>query len=165
MRLFEEKLYFCGKRLPPVQQKYERKMKILILNGPNLNRLGRREPEIYGTSSMQDCLDNLQRQWADVEFAYEQSNCEGTLIDLLQSADDDGFDGVVFNAGAYTHTSVALHDCIRSLSVPVVEVHISNPQAREEFRRHSFITPVCKGVVAGFGLKSYELAVRALLGE
>ena len=140
-------------------------MKILILNGPNLNRLGRREPAIYGNETMDSCLNLLKNTFTDVEFDFFQDNCEGFLINRLQEAEDTGFDGIVFNAGAYTHTSVALHDCIRSLSIPVVEVHLSKIFAREEFRHQSLIAPVCKGSISGFGMKSYELAVRALLNK
>lgn len=139
-------------------------MKILILNGPNLGRLGRREPDVYGTRSMEDYLDELTCQFPTVELELRQSNSEGTLIDILEEADDDEqCMGVVFNAGAYTHTSLALHDCIRSLRLPVVEVHISNVAAREEVRHTSLLSSVCIGTVQGFGLRSYELAVRALL--
>ncbi len=137
-------------------------MKILVLNGPNLNRTGRREPNIYGSQTMEEMLADLRKCFAEYEILYFQSNCEGSIIDRLQAADDEGVDGIVLNAGAYTHTSVALHDCIRSISVPVVEVHISNIYAREDFRHHSLISAACKGVVCGFGMKSYELAVRAL---
>lgn len=137
-------------------------MKILVLNGPNLNRTGRREPNIYGSQTMEEMLAALRKCFAKDEILYFQSNCEGSIIDRLQAADDEGVDGIVLNAGAYTHTSVALHDCIRSISVPVVEVHISNIYAREDFRHHSLISAACKGVVCGFGMKSYELAVRAL---
>lgn len=139
-------------------------MKILILNGPNLGRLGRREPDIYGSRSMEDYLDELECQFPTVALDYRQSNSEGTLIDILEEADDDEeCAGVVFNAGAYTHTSLALQDCIRSLRVPVIEVHISNVASREEIRHTSLIAPACIGTIAGFGLRSYELAVRALL--
>lgn len=137
-------------------------MKILIMNGPNLNRLGRREPSVYGTATMDDCLAHLRRRFADVELAYFQSNSEGALIDRLQAAADDGTDGIVLNAGAYTHTSVALHDAIRSIDVPVVEVHLSNIYAREAFRHHSYLSPVCRGTICGFGMRSYSLAVEAL---
>lgn len=139
-------------------------MKILIMNGPNLNFLGRREPGIYGRESMEACLAALRARYPQAELDYYQSNVEGFLIDRLQAAADDGTEGIVLNAGAYTHTSVALHDAIRSVDVPVVEVHISNVHAREEFRRRSLIAPACKGVVCGFGLDSYRLALEALLG-
>jgi len=137
--------------------------KILILNGPNLNLLGTREPDIYGRQTMDDCMEALRQRYLGVaELTYRQSNCEGTLIDIMQEV---GFsiDGIVLNAGAYTHTSVALHDCIRSLKAPVVEVHISNIQGREAFRHQSIIGPACKGSIAGFGMDSYRLAVEALL--
>lgn len=137
-------------------------MKILIVNGPNLNLLGVREPGIYGDSSFESYLPKLHERFSGVEIEYYQSNVEGFLIDKMQEV---GFtyDGIVLNAGAYTHTSVALHDCIRSLKCPVVEVHISNVHTREEFRHKSFISPACKGVICGFGLDSYRLAVSAIV--
>lgn len=139
-------------------------MKIHIVNGPNLNRLGTREPSIYGSQTMEQCLDALRQKYAGtVELEYYQSNVEGFLIDALQAADDAGCDGIVLNAGAYTHTSIALRDCIKSLSVPVIEVHLSNVHAREEFRHKSMLSAVCKGVIAGFGMDSYRLAVEALV--
>ena len=139
-------------------------MKIHIVNGPNLNRLGTREPSIYGSQTMEQCLDALRQKYAGtVELEYYQSNVEGFLIDALQAADDAGCDGIILNAGAYTHTSIALRDCIKSLSVPVIEVHLSNVHAREEFRHKSMLSAVCKGVIAGFGMGSYRLAVEALL--
>lgn len=136
-------------------------MKIQIINGPNLNLLGVREPGIYGDSSFESYLPQLRDKFPDVEIEYFQSSCEGALIDKLQEV---GFtyDGVVLNAGAYTHTSIALHDCIRALQCPVVEVHISNVHQREAFRHHSYIASACVGVICGFGLKSYELAVEGL---
>ena len=136
-------------------------MKIQIINGPNLNLLGVREPGIYGSSSFEQYLPQLQSHYPDVEIAYYQSNVEGELINKLQEV-GFSFDGVVLNAGAYTHTSVALHDCIRSLTCPVIEVHISNVHQREEFRHQSFISAACKGVICGFGLDSYRLAIEAL---
>ena len=137
-------------------------MKILIVNGPNLNLLGRREPGIYGQTSFDEYLPQLRRRYPDVEIDYFQSNTEGALIDKLQEA---GFsaDGIVLNAGAYTHTSVALHDCIRAITAPVIEVHISNVHQREEFRHKSMISGACCGVICGFGLDSYRLAVEAIL--
>jgi len=138
--------------------------KILIMNGPNLNLLGMREPGIYGDSSFESYLPSLQERFAEVEISYYQSNIEGELIDKMQEV-GFSYDGIVLNAGAYTHTSVALLDCIRSLKCPVIEVHISNVHSREEFRRHSMIAAGCRGVIAGFGLRSYELAVMALVGE
>lgn len=136
-------------------------MKILIMNGPNLNLLGVREPGIYGSDSFESYLPKLRAKFPDVELEYYQSNIEGEMINKLQEV---GFtyDGVVLNAGAYTHTSIALHDCIRSLRCPVIEVHISNVHTREEFRHHSYISAACKGVICGFGLDSYRLAVSAL---
>ena len=135
--------------------------KILILNGPNLNLLGKREPGIYGSRGFEEYFEELKKKYPEVELAYFQSNVEGELIDKIHEV---GFtwDGIVLNAGAYTHTSVALHDCIRSLRCPVIEVHISNVHTREEFRHHSFISAACKGVICGFGLDSYRLAISAL---
>jgi 3-dehydroquinate dehydratase-2 len=137
-------------------------MRIQIINGPNLNLLGRREPAIYGTSSFEDYLQQLQTRYLDVQIDYYQSNVEGLLIDKMQQVGFD-VDGIVLNAGAYTHTSIALHDCIRSLPCPVVEVHISNVHQREEFRHHYMISAACRGVICGFGLDSYRLAIEALL--
>lgn len=139
-------------------------MKIQIINGPNLNLLGQREPGIYGSETMEACLSELRTKYPDVTIDYYQSNVEGELINKMQEV---GFfqpcDGIVLNAGAYTHTSVALHDCIRSLHCPVIEVHISNVHQREEFRHRSMISAACKGVICGFGLDSYRLAVEALV--
>lgn len=137
-------------------------MKLLIVNGPNLNLLGQREPGIYGHDTMDACLDSLHQRFPDDEILYYQSNVEGFLIDRLQQAITEGVEGVVLNAGAYTHTSVALHDAIRSLHFPVIEVHISNVHQREEFRHRSMISAACQGVICGFGLHSYTLAVEAL---
>ncbi len=136
-------------------------MKILIVNGPNLNMLGRREPGIYGSSSFDDYLPKLQAKYPQTEISYYQSNVEGELINKMQEV-GFSYDGIVLNAGAYTHTSIALHDCIRSLQCPVIEVHISNVHQREEFRHHSFISSACKGVICGFGLDSYRPAIEAL---
>lgn len=137
-------------------------MKIQIINGPNLNLLGTREPGIYGSTTFEACLEKLRRQHPMVEIDYFQSNIEGELIDKLQQT---GFscDGIVLNAGAYTHTSIALLDCIRSLKSPVIEVHISNVHSREEFRHRSMIAPACMGVICGFGMDSYRLAVEAIM--
>lgn len=137
-------------------------MKLLILNGPNLNLLGTREPGIYGNSSMESYLDTLRKDFPQVEIDYFQSNIEGEMIDKMQEV---GFtyDGIVLNAGAYTHTSVALHDCIRAIKTPVIEVHISNIHTREEFRHKSMISAACKGVICGFGMDSYRLAVCSFL--
>ncbi len=139
-------------------------MKILILNGPNLNLLGTREPGIYGSSSFDSYLPKLQARYKEAELEYFQSNIEGEMINKMQEVGFT-FDGIVLNAGAYTHTSIALHDCIRSLRCPVIEVHISNVHQREEFRHHSMISSACKGVICGFGLDSYRLAVEALLNN
>ena len=138
-------------------------MKILIINGPSLNLLGTREPQHYGTGTMDSVLDALKSQYPRVEFDYYQSNVEGFLIDRLHKTLEEPCDGVVLNAGGYTHTSVALRDAIAAIKVPVVEVHISNVHSREEFRHRSLISAVCKGVICGFGLDSYRLGVEALL--
>ena len=140
-------------------------MKILIINGPNLNLLGTREPQHYGTGTMDGVLDALKSQYPRVEFDYYQSNVEGFLIDRLHKTLEEPCDGVVLNAGGYTHTSVALRDAIAAIKVPVVEVHISNVHSREEFRHRSLISAVCKGVICGFGLASYRLGVEALLAR
>ena len=136
-------------------------MKLQIINGPNLNLLGQREPDVYGRRTFEDYLDELRRAYPDVTIDYFQSNCEGALIDKIHEV---GFqcDGIVLNAGAYTHTSIALHDAIKAVTAPVVEVHISNVHSREPYRRQSMIAPACLGVVCGFGLDSYRLAVEAL---
>lgn len=132
--------------------------KILILNGPNLNLLGKREPEIYGNSTFESAVAQWRKQFAGWELVYQQSNHEGVLIDALQGAGGD-FAGVVLNAGGYTHTSVALRDAVAAVACPVVEVHISQTLAREPFRHHSYLSAVCAGSIAGFGLRSYELAL------
>ena len=139
-------------------------MKIQIINGPNLNLLGQREPGIYGSDSFDNYLPKLRERFPDVEIDYYQSNIEGELINKMQETGFfGGYDGIVLNAGAYTHTSVALQDCIRSLRCPVIEVHISNVHKREEFRHKSLISCACLGVICGFGLNSYSLAVEALI--
>lgn len=137
-------------------------MKIQIINGPNLNLLGTREPGIYGQMSFEQYLPQLQARYPDLEISYYQSNVEGELINKMQEV-GFSFDGIVLNAGAYTHTSVALHDCIRSLKCPVIEVHISNVHQREPFRHQSIISSACKGVICGFGLDSYRLAIEGLI--
>lgn len=131
-------------------------MKILIVNGPNLNLLGTREPQIYGNQTFEGYLEQLKLR-TDAELDYFQSNVEGELINKLQGSEHDG---IILNAGGYTHTSVALRDCISAIQIPVVEVHISNITAREEFRHTSLISPVAAGCVFGFGLESYDLALR-----
>lgn len=137
-------------------------MQILIINGPNLNLLGVREPEVYGKQTFTDYLEKLKAKYPAVDISYYQSNTEGELIDKIHEV---GFtyDGIVLNAGAYTHTSVAIADAISAVKAPVVEVHISNTARREAFRHVSFLTTVCRGVIMGFGLTSYELALLALL--
>lgn len=137
-------------------------MKIQIINGPNLNLLGIREPGVYGSSSFLSYLEELKQLYPEIEIDYYQSNIEGEIINKIH---ETGFqyDGIVLNAGAYTHTSVAIHDAIKAVKSPVIEVHISNVHAREEFRHHSFIAAACKGVIAGFGLNSYRLAIEALI--
>lgn len=133
-------------------------MKLLIINGPNLNLLGRREPGVYGSESAEAIVDAVRARYPQVEIEYYQSNIEGELVGAIQSA-DGRYDGVVLNAGGYTHTSVALRDAIAAVSVEVVEVHISNVLSREEFRHTSLIGGVCRGSIAGFGADSYRLAV------
>ena len=139
-------------------------MKLLVINGPNLNLLGVREPEIYGHSSFDAYLEDLRRRYPSVDLGYYQSNVEGELINRIQEV-GFAYDGIILNAGAYTHTSIALHDAIKSVTTPVVEVHISNVHRREEFRRHSMISPACVGVICGFGLDSYRLALEALIAN
>ncbi len=140
------------------------KHKILVINGPNLNLLGRRQPEIYGRTTLEDIYRGLCESFPDVDFEFFQSNSEGEIIDRLHSA---GFDadltGIVLNAGAYTHTSLAIADAIAGIDRPVVEVHLSNIFAREEIRHRSLIAPVCRGSISGFGTYSYNLAVQALI--
>lgn len=135
-------------------------MKIIIINGPNLNLLGKREPEIYGSDTFEDFYRTLQLKYKNVELSYFQSNIEGELIDKLHEVGFT-FDGVILNAAAYTHTSVGIGDAVKGIQTPVVEVHISNIHAREEFRQHSYIAPNAKGVLFGFGLKGYELAIQS----
>jgi 3-dehydroquinate dehydratase-2 len=137
-------------------------MKILIINGPNLNLLGKREPGIYGTSSFDNYYEELKREFDGVDIEYFQSNWEGEIIDKLHSA---GFstDGIILNAGGYTHTSVAIRDAISAIVTPVIEVHISNTLSRENFRHNSIIGPVCRGCIMGFGMDSYRLGVQYFL--
>ena len=136
-------------------------MKILILNGPNLNLLGKREPEIYGHLSFEEYLPQLRERFPQHEFTYFQSNHEGVLIDQLQAADGQ-YDAVVMNPGAYAHTSIAIADCIRAISIPVIEVHISDISKRVSYRRHSFTAEACRKSIIGLGLKGYDEAVSAL---
>lgn len=137
-------------------------MKIIIINGPNLNLLGKREPEVYGNTTFKDYFDTLRQKYNNIDLEYYQSNIEGELIDKIQEV---GFtyDGIILNAAAYTHTSVGIGDAVKAITCPVIEVHISNTFARETFRHQSFISANAKGIVIGFGLKSYELAVQSFL--
>ena len=137
-------------------------MQILIINGPNLNLLGVREPEVYGKETFTDYLKKLKAQYPAVDISYYQSNTEGELIDKIHEV-GFSYDGIILNAGAYTHTSIAIADAISGVKTPVIEVHISNTARREAFRHVSFLTAVCRGVIMGFGLKSYELALQAFL--
>lgn len=137
-------------------------MRILIINGPNLNLLGTREPGIYGSQNFDDYLSELRQSYGSDTLEYYQSNHEGGIIDKLHEVGFGGVDGVVLNAGGYTHTSVAIADAISAIRVPVVEVHISNIGKREEFRHKSFLSAVCVGSIAGFGLASYRLGIEAL---
>lgn len=137
-------------------------MKILIINGPNLNLLGRREESIYGCKSFENYFAELQEKYCNDELTYYQSNNEGDIIDKLHEEGFGKVDAIVLNAGAYTHTSIAISDAIRAIKVPVIEVHISNVNAREEYRRISYIAASCIGTIAGFGLDSYRLAIEAV---
>jgi len=138
-------------------------MKIQIINGPNLNLLGKREPDVYGNTSFESYLFSLKKKYPDVMLEYFQSNIEGELINKIHEAGFT-FDGIILNAGAYTHTSIALHDAIKAVTTPGIEVHISNVHAREPFRHQSVISAACKGVIAGFGMDSYRLAIEAITG-
>lgn len=137
-------------------------MKIQIINGPNLNLLGMREPDVYGSDSFNDYLELLRSQFPNIEISYFQTNIEGEIINKIHEA-GYGCDGIILNAGGYTHTSVAIRDAIKAVPSPVVEVHISNVHSREEFRHTSMISAVCRGVIAGFGLNSYQLGVQAIV--
>ena len=139
-------------------------MKILILNGPNLNLLGKREPHIYGSQTFEDYLEILKRAYPSVSLEYFQSNHEGALLDKIHAVGfDESYNGVVLNAGAYTHTSVALADAIGAVKIPFIEVHISNVHTREAFRHHSYIAPKCVGSIVGLGMMGYKLAIEYLL--
>ncbi|REG94065.1 3-dehydroquinate dehydratase [Flavobacterium aquicola] len=137
-------------------------MKIAILNGPNLNLLGKREPEIYGSQTFEDYFEILKAKFPQLEFVYYQSNIEGELIGKIQEL-GFSYDGIILNAGAYTHTSVGIGDAIKAVTTPVIEVHISNTYGRESFRHQSYISGNAKGVILGFGLKSYDLAIQSFL--
>lgn len=136
--------------------------KIAIINGPNLNLLGNRENTIYGNKSFEDYFETLKGLFSTVEFEYFQSNIEGELITKIQEVGFN-YDAIILNAGAYTHTSIGIADAIKAIKIPVIEVHISNTAARESFRHTSYLTPVCKGLIMGFGLESYTLAVKSVL--
>lgn len=137
-------------------------MKIIIINGPNINLVGKREPEVYGNKTFDDFFVEMQFKFRDVELSHFQSNIEGEIIDKLQEV-GYSYDGIILNAAAYTHTSVGIGDAVKAISTPVVEVHISNVFSREEFRHKSFIAPNAKGVISGFGLHSYTLAIESFL--
>lgn len=137
-------------------------MRIQIINGPNLNLLGKREPEIYGKTGFDEYLNSLRNAYPQIQVDYYQSNVEGELINKIQEVGFD-YDGIILNAGAYTHYSIAMMDAIKGVNTPVVEVHISNVHQREEFRHHSVIACACKGLICGFGLDSYRLALEALV--
>jgi 3-dehydroquinate dehydratase-2 len=137
-------------------------MKIIIINGPNLNLLGKREPEVYGNETFESYFEKLQIQFPNATLEYFQSNIEGEIISKLQET-GFSYDGIVLNAGAYTHTSIGIGDAVKAITTPVVEVHISNTFARESFRHQSYISPNAKGIIIGFGLESYELGVRAFV--
>ncbi len=139
-------------------------MRIQIINGPNINLLGKREPSIYGAVSFEDYFCQLKSRYPDIEFDYFQSNIEGEMINKIHQT-GFSYDGIILNAGAYTHTSIALQDAIRAVTTPTIEVHISNVHSREEFRHKSMISCACKGVICGFGLDSYRLAVEAILNS
>ncbi len=138
-------------------------MRILVINGPSLNLLGKRETELYGTTTLWDIENLLRKKFPDVQCEFFQFNSEGAIIDMLQKAGEGAFDGVIINPGAYAHYSYAIRDAISALEIPVIEVHLTNVYAREEFRRHSVIAPVCSGFIAGFGARGYELAVQFLV--
>lgn len=136
--------------------------RIQIINGPNLNLLGKREPTVYGSQSFEAYLEELKSQYPNVQIVYFQSNTEGAIIDKIHET-GFSFDAIVLNAGAYTHTSIAIADAIRSVTIPVIEVHISNVFKREEYRHHSYLSEACKGCIVGFGMDSYRLAIEAVL--
>lgn len=137
-------------------------MKIIIINGPNLNLLGKREPDVYGNITFENYLEELRNKYPTIDLSYFQSNIEGELIDKIQEA-GFSYDGIILNAAAYTHTSVGIGDAVKAITTSVIEVHISNTFAREAFRHQSFLSPNAKGIIIGFGLKSYELALQSFL--
>lgn len=166
MLLFITALFLCLKVkrvfLPSKIAKYILMKKIIIINGPNLNLLGKREPEIYGASSFEDFFKELKQTYKTIELSYFQSNIEGELINKLHEIGFE-YDGIVLNAAAYTHTSIAIADAVKTIETPVVEVHISNVHAREAFRHKSYLSANAKGVILGFGLQSYNLAIQSFL--
>jgi len=137
-------------------------MKVIIINGPNLNLLGKREPSVYGNKTFEEYFEQLEKNFPQVDLTYYQSNIEGEIIDKIHETGFD-FDGIILNAAAYTHTSVSIADAVKGVETPVIEVHISNVYQRESFRHSSYIAPNVRGVIAGFGLQSYELALRSFL--
>lgn len=137
-------------------------MKLIIINGPNLNLLGKREKDIYGGESFEDFFARMKVKYSGLDLSYYQSNIEGEIIDKIQEVGYT-FDGIILNAAAYTHTSVGIGDAVKAIETPVVEVHISNTFSREEFRKHSFISPNARGIILGFGLQSYELAIQSFI--
>lgn len=137
-------------------------MQIIIINGPNLNLLGKREPEVYGSETFEAYFEKLVTQFPSIELSYYQSNIEGEIISKIQEV-GFSYDGIILNAGAYTHTSIGIADAIKAITTPVIEVHISNTFSRESFRHQSYISPNAKGVIIGFGLKSYALAIQAFI--
>lgn len=149
-----------------VSRKAIAQTRVLVLSGPNLDRLGRREPEIYGTTTLSEIYGGLEALASErgIEIDCRQTNHEGLLVDWIGAATDDGFHGILLNAGAYTHTSYALHDAIKGVAIPTIEVHVSNPEARESFRAVSRIAPACRAKVSGFGPLSYGVALEGLLG-
>jgi 3-dehydroquinate dehydratase-2 len=136
--------------------------KLIIINGPNLNLLGKREPNIYGSLTFTEFLETVKEKYANISLEYFQSNIEGELIDKLQEV-GFSYDGIILNAAAYTHTSIGIGDAVKAIETPVIEVHISNTFGREEFRHQSFVSPNAKGVILGFGLQSYELAIQSFI--
>lgn len=138
-------------------------MKLLIINGPNLNLLGTREPQVYGSTTFVDYFTQLQSKFKDVELVYEQSNVEGELINYLHNGMQEHYDGIILNAGGYTHTSVAISDAVAGITTPVVEVHISNVMDREAYRHTSYISKNAAGIISGFGLKGYDLAIMSFI--
>lgn len=139
-------------------------MKLLIINGPNLGNIGRREPEIYGHEDFEPYFESLKKEFTEHEIHYFQSHHEGEIVEKIHSAKGENYDGIILNAGAYSHTSYSIRDAVAAINIPVVMVHISNVYARENFRHENVIAAKCKGVITGFGLRSYELAVRSFAG-